>query len=99
MIEDIESIALDSEHPMNLMAKQVSDLIKKHQEYNQVINAHNIIKSNPDLLKRLISFLINPLVEKTEISAVSQPFAMEPFYATHRITSYNVCYTKLLRSK
>ncbi len=65
-----------------LLAQQVVGLLKDHEEFCVSSVNSQQLKQNPELVKLLMSFLVNPMFEDTELSAVCQPFAVEPFYAS-----------------
>ncbi len=83
LIDDIEKISSDVNHPMNLMAQQVVSLIENEVELKSTQIDLPYLEENKDIVNKLMAFVINPLVNKDELSAVFPPFAWEPFYATH----------------
>ncbi len=82
LIDDIENIAADNNHPMNLMAQQVVSLIENEAELKSTKVDLAYLEENKDIVNRLMAFVINPLVNQEELAAVFPPFAWEPFYAT-----------------
>ncbi|MCW3787594.1 GAF domain-containing protein [Plebeiibacterium sediminum] len=82
LINDIEKIASDLKHPMNLMAQQVISMLDNKPELKKAEIDLSSLDNNHEILNKLMAFVINPLVNQEELSAVFPPFAWEPFYAT-----------------
>ncbi len=82
LINHIEKISEDSDHPMNSMAHDVVELLKDKPEFKSVITDLSILTDNEKIVKKIMAFIISPLNENTELSAVFPPFAWEPFYFT-----------------
>ncbi len=82
LIQDIEKIALNEKHPMNLMAQQTCELINNHNEFKSSNIDIPLVEKNPEIVERLMSFVVNPMYQDCQLTAVHQPFAMMPFFAS-----------------
>ncbi len=82
LINDIENVAKDKNHPMYLMAQNTIKLLDANKQFLSSITNYEILEENKDVLQSLLTFLINPFNDKTNLSAVFIPFAWEPIYST-----------------
>ncbi|WP_066627247.1 GAF domain-containing protein [Labilibacter marinus] len=82
LIEKIEEISRDKQNPYFLNANDVLKKVKQLPELSNVITDVSLLENHADLIKQLMSFVINPLNENIDISAVFSHFDRKPIHTS-----------------
>ncbi|WP_289055662.1 GAF domain-containing protein [Carboxylicivirga marina] len=84
LIKDITAISEQDTHPMYPMATSLLSKLKKAPELMDEVVEQKTLDKYPELLKQLMSFAFNPLLDDVELSAAWKPFDMEQeIYSTN----------------
>ncbi len=82
LINDIEKISLTEAHPMHYSAKEIMKKLDAVPEMKKPITGRTLLQKNKSLVQQMMSFVISPLNDNVDISAVFPPFEPDYIHST-----------------
>jgi hypothetical protein len=82
LIAELKTISKDKSNHFAGPAKSTLKKLETVPELYKPISDYSIVKNNPDLIREVMSFVFNPMMEDNEISSALPPFIPKPFYST-----------------